>query len=497
MCTSIAIGKKATTDAVTLIARNEDCANNGWNKYMVYRKNPEYYPVNNNNVINKNQWILGNGLSVDIPKKHYSYSATPDSIAYKEVNNITKSKYYFEERGINECNVAISATNSLSAKASEPKKNSDGTINTRYDNKCKRMQRLEKFCKIGIEESIIPTLILPQINSAKEGVKLLGKYVETKRASEGNGILFSDVDEVWYMEIGSKSHWIAVKIPADSYIVVANGMRIHGVDLNSKNVLHSKGLFEFVLRNNFLKRPNKQCFNFAQAFGILGNPYNDDRIWLAQSILTSSKKQQAPKIQDEQKVKGVQTKEQYPLFLQPDKKVKVKDVMSILRSNYDGTVLECTGKRPIGVFYTGESHIITFDKKMPKLLRGMIWQTISTPLGAPYMPIYNVVDQIPSFYSIGNNQYDSQSAFWAFRGLFALGEYNKNCEQNVQKYWYEYEDQFIIEQNRINNTIKSIFNSENIAIDLVQNFSTSVLYETVANAMKKKDSLMTEIINNQ
>jgi len=494
MCTSVAAGKKATKSSNTLIARNEDCERNNWNKYMVYRKNPEYYPIKNNIVIQKNKWVLGNGLEVDIPKKHYSYSAMPDAIAYEEATHSIKSRYFFEERGINECNVAISATNSLSARASQEEKNSDGTINNRYDKNCKKMQELDPFVKIGIEESIITTLILPQMESAKNGVELLGKYVETKGASEGNGILFSDKDEVWYMEIGSGHHWIAIRVPDNMYITIANGMRIHNVDLDSSDVLHSKKLFEFVSKNKFLQNPKKNSFNFAQAFGILGDPYNDDRIWLAQRILTPSKKQNPPKIQDRQKVKGAQTKEQYPLFLKPDKKIKLRDVMNLLRANYNNTPLQGKAKRPIGVYRTGESHIITIDSSMPKSVGGIIWQALSTPLGTPYIPLYNAMDEVPANYAIGNDQYNPLSAFWSFRGLFGMAECNKSYEKQIQEYWFDYEDQFLNEISFVNSSINNMFKKDkSIANDFAKRYSVGISYDAVAKANKKRDSLMTKL----
>ena len=44
-------------------------------------------------------------------------------------------------------------------------------------------------------EAIIPTLILPQAKTAKEGVELLGRYVEQYGAGEGNSLYLADVNE--------------------------------------------------------------------------------------------------------------------------------------------------------------------------------------------------------------------------------------------------------------------------------------------------------------
>ncbi len=494
MCTSIAAGREATQDNVTLFARNEDCERNNWNKYMVFRKHPEYHDSKNNITIDGKIWTLGNGLQVPIPQNEFSYSAIPDAIGYQEANYAIGKRYFFEERGINECNVGISATNSMSTRASESPTNSDGTPNKRYDNMCKKMQELNGYVDIGIEEAIITTLILPQAESARHGVELLGHYVETYGASEGNGILFGDIDEVWYMEIGSKQHWIAVKIPDDKYIAVANGLRIHGVNLDDNNVLHSKEIFEFVKDNGFLQNPKNENFNFAEAFGILGDPYNDDRVWLAQKILTPSKVQEPPKIQNRQEVKPPQTTEQYPLFLKADKKIKPQDVMKVLRANYKGTSIADSAERPIGVYRTGESHIVILDKSMPEPLQGIIWQVISTPLGAPYIPIFNNLEEYPVSYAQGNGKFSSASAFWSFRGLFAMGECEEIHQEKIQKFWIGYEDQFLDEHQYICSTIKQMYEvSEQVAIDFAKRYSSGILYEAIGKANKKRDAIMTEI----
>jgi dipeptidase len=47
---------------------------------------------------------------------------------------------------------------------------------------------------------------------------------------------------------------------------------------------------------------------------------------------------------------------------------------------------------------TAESYIITLDPSMPDELQGMIWQAVGTPLGAPYIPRHNVLEEIPPGY---------------------------------------------------------------------------------------------------
>lgn len=460
MCTSVVAGSRATAEGIIILSRNEDYVRNNWNKYMVFRPRPEYRcaprPTDG-------WWTLGNGLKVPVPEKAYSYNAMPDAAGPAEATHAIGNRFFFEERGINEKNVAISATNSL-------------TIN----DKAQKADPLNQGA--GIAESVIPTLLLPQAGSALDAVKLLGHYVETYGASEVNGVLIGDPESAWYFENGSAHHWIAVRIPEDSYLIVANGMRVHGVDLDSPGVLHSRGLYEFVVEHGLLERPDKRSFNFAKAFGVPGDPYNEDRIWLAQSILTPSLQQKT-------------REQQYPLFLKPDHPIQVQDVMKVLRATYEGTPLQGMANRPIGYVRTAESHIITLDRRMPPELRGLIWQAVSTPLGAPYMPLFAVMDDIPQGYRLGDNQYTQYAAYWAFRGLFALSEVNdKRYLPRIVSMWHAYEEQSLLELRHIRRMLQEMYDKEPCgAIGYARRYSTGIAYETVGVANNARNKLMTEI----
>lgn len=461
-CTTVMVGQQATKEGILLLSRNEDSGQNNWNKYLTYRKKPEYilYKDNSNSSIVQNGlWTLGNGMKVSVPSNAFSYSAMPDAISSTEASFGDGRHFLFEERGINEKGVALSATNSTSSN--------------------EKALHADAFVPNAISESIIPTLLLPQMTSAKHGVKLLGEYVETMGASEGNGILFGDNKELWYFEVGSGHHWMAVKVPSDKYLVVSNSLRIHSMNLNSKNVLHSKGLYSFVKDNKLLLNPDKKEFNFAKAFGVLGESYNTDRIWLAQHLLTPSKKQAI-------------RQSQYPLFLRPDKKVSVQKVMSVLRATYKGTPLEGIATRPIGVDRTAESHIITIDPKMPKVLQGLIWQSVSAPMFTLYMPLFDSLKRVPKSYFKGNNTYDPNSAYWSLRSLSSFAKLKKDF--STQAFWKPYENKYLKEVKALKQSIKKdIFSNPQTAIELSQQFSSSILYESQSLANEMRDTIITEV----
>mgnify|MGYP000202110304 CR=1 FL=1 len=85
---------------------------------------------------------LGNGLEVPMPKAFFAYSAIRD---WDATSSDPAGKYY-EERGINEFNVAISATTSAE-------------VND-------KAQKADPLIEKGVIEAIIPTLILPQASTS-------------------------------------------------------------------------------------------------------------------------------------------------------------------------------------------------------------------------------------------------------------------------------------------------------------------------------------------
>ncbi len=91
-CTSILIGKNATTDGSIIIGRNEDdkpnCA-----KHLAFHEEKDI--PNNHFKSNLNKFEM------DLPTHRYAYSSTP---------NWSDKKGVYEESGINQFGVAMSAT---------------------------------------------------------------------------------------------------------------------------------------------------------------------------------------------------------------------------------------------------------------------------------------------------------------------------------------------------------------------------------------------------
>lgn len=458
MCTSIAVGQEATVDGSLLVARNEDCTRASWNKAMIRRPQPEWLAFPNS--VSQNLWTLGNGMQVPVPATGYAYTGMPDAAAAGEASAAIGQRFLFEERGVNCCDFAISATNSMkpnqAAAAADP------------------------FVAAGLAESILPTLLLSQARSAMHALVLLSGYMETVGASEPNGLFLADPSAIWYVEIGSGHHWVAVRVPAGSYVAVANALRVHGVDLNdTANVRHSAGLLSFVRDHQLLADADPRSFDFAAAFGELGDEYSVDRVWLAQRLLTPSLQQPV-------------RQQQYPLFLAPDQPLGPGDIMRVLRAGYDGTELAGIAKRPIGWSKTAESHVIALDGAMPDGLRALIWQCVGTPLCAPYLPFFAGLEHIPAAYARGDDHYGTDSAYWVYRGLYTLAQTAKQADQ-VSAMWLAHQTELIAQQRTLRCMLAGGHAAPEIPSRIAYDYCSGAIATGLALARATRNGLMTAL----
>lgn len=378
-CTSILIGKKASLTGSVVIGRNED-AKTAWPKHLAF--NP-HKAIPNNHFKSKD-----NKFEMDLPEERFSYSSTPE----------WTDKYgVFEEDGINEYHVAMSATESA------------------YANE--RVLAADPFdTEKGILEEAMVTVVLPYVKTAREGVKYLGDIVEKHGAAEADGILFGDRDEAWYMEIGSGHHWVAMRIPDDSYAVIANQLAIPEIDFNdSKNFLFSKGIQEFIKENKLW--PADRPFNFREIFGTHDDSdlhYNTPRVWIGQKLLTPSVAQE-PESFD------------LPFVQKADKPISIRDAQDVLCNHYQNTPYDLTNPknndnatyRPISVATTQESHLLELNGE--KMVH---WLAMGVGAQSVYVPFYPQGTKVPTMYKYGKETYSSNSAYWVFKLASVLVDRN-------------------------------------------------------------------------
>ncbi|WP_436635716.1 C69 family dipeptidase, partial [Latilactobacillus sakei] len=225
-CTTILVGKKASLDGSTMIARNDDT-------FMPLT--PQRFYMNPAVKGRKGEKIKSwlNGFEATLPEDGYRWPAVPN-VDYK-------NKGYYDESSINEVNVAMSCTEST------------------YGNE--KSLAYDPLVKDGLDEDCMQAMVAPYINSAREGVSYLGNLIKQYGSPAGNSVLFSDHDEVWYMEIVTGHLWLAQRIPDDGYAVAANQVAIQQVDFSdTDNFMWAEGIQEYVEKHHL--NPDKTGWNF-------------------------------------------------------------------------------------------------------------------------------------------------------------------------------------------------------------------------------------------
>ena len=98
--------------------------------------------------------------------------------------------------------------------------------------------------KVGIEETDIPTVILSECATAREGIELLLKIYDEYGCVNGAGLFIADQKEIWYVENTTGTQYIALKLNNDLMFLEPNMPVIGLIDLDDENVIASSRLIE-------------------------------------------------------------------------------------------------------------------------------------------------------------------------------------------------------------------------------------------------------------
>lgn len=371
-----------------------------------------------------------NSLSLTLPGPGLAYFALP---AGPMGDPASARNTTGEAAGWNEAGVAVSATesiyNSPAALAADPPNEESGII-----------------------EDVIPSLLLPQATSARHGAALLGELVSKHGAGEAFGVLIADVEEAWYFESGSGHHWLAQRVPHDSFFISANQGRLQEVDLNDESVtLASPGLLDFAVSAGLWDPAQGRPFNFFEAFmrdGPHDVNYSYPRVCLLQGKWGSFCPGQAACQQSDGHScdggchstdgSGVHARcnnmAAQPVFLHPKpRKLSALDVMAAQRNHWDGSSHDPYSHqnpreawRPIALLRTGMAHVTRLRScagGLPDALSVITYTAMSTPKLSPFIPLYKGLpgDALPAeLTSAKQGVPDGTSLFWKARRLQAL-----------------------------------------------------------------------------
>ena len=401
-CTTILVGKKASHDGSTIIARNDD---GGFEAKKLIVVRPEDQSGEYKTVISH--------LTVALPENPLRYTVAP---------NVNTKNGVWPACGINSANVAMTATETVTSNprvmGADPyvvyKEEKDG----------------ESEVPGGIGEEDLVTLILPYIRSAREGVLRMGELLEQYGTYEPNGMAFADADEIWWLETIGGHHWIARRVEDENVVIMPNQFGLDRFDWDDaygekKENLCSADLREFVEKYH-LDTHREGGFNPRLAFGSRSDSdhiYNTPRAWyMARYFLERSCRW------DGDNADYTPESNDIPWTFVPEHKVTVEDVRYLLGSYYQGTPYNpyderaaFKGKyRTIGVPNSDVCGIMQIRGDMPEAVRGVQWFSMGGSGFTATFPLYTNVDTLPAYFSETKEEVCTDNMYWQSRLIAAL-----------------------------------------------------------------------------
>ena len=462
-CTMILVGKDATADGSVLMSYNNDASGKGASHVVVVpRKSHKPGEV----------YKLSNGADIPQPAETYAYIG----------NAPKRTKELYFQNGVNEHQVAISF----------------GTA-VKVNEKAEEVDPLLKEGP-GVPGLLIPwSLVLERAKTARKGVELVEKLFNKYGLREDGSFAIADPNEIWLFQIGGGHHWAAVRVPDNSYVIYDNTFRMGEVDCTDKaNVRCSPNLIEFSEEKG-LYDPAAGPFNFKKSWGRIytRTPPTDHRIWRVQSLLTSSASlpPDTPYFD-------------FPLFLEPEKKITKEMLMSIMRDHLEGTELDLTDGYKLGNPHlmneytlcrtnTQYSVITQLRGWLPSEIGGVLWLAMATPDTSVYVPWYMGITEVPHVYQVGQGKSDPESAYWAFKRISNLvNTHYGDLIEDVRKTWKAFEEREFKTQESVEKTAVELFQQdESLGRAFLSSYSNAQALKAYNIAEETINDLQTKLVD--
>lgn len=422
-CTSIMIGKKASTDGSVMTSHTCD----SWYRTWMNIEAAQDYP---NDTI----------MTIYEGRMHTEYPTSTDGMKRRGDISQANHTYRFLNTAypcLNEHQLAMGETTF------------SGRDTMRND---KGLFMIEELQRVALQ----------RCKTAREAIKLMGKLIkEYGYADSGECLTIADPEEVWIFEVLGEGPeqiggvWAAQRIPDDEIAVSANISRIGKInEKDTLNYMASENVRTVAKKMGLWD--GKEEFSFWKAYSgenYLKEPKNYSvRELYIMNIL-------APEAGFNSSM------EELPLSVKPSKKVSVEEISRLLASYYEGTDNNLSGKlkvankptgkgnqekshsdsivspfanpwmrpdeiavyeamgdstmhniRTVSVSWCAYSTIIQCRDWLPDAVGGVAWIALDNPGQSPRFPIFSGNTELPELlYVCGQHKKRDDSALWRFR----------------------------------------------------------------------------------
>jgi dipeptidase len=380
--------------------------------------------------------------------------------------------------------------------------------------------------KAVVDYGSLMFLALQRAKTAREAVKVMTDLVaEYGYASSGETFSLADPNEVWIMDMigkgpGNKGAvWVARKVP-DGYISAhANAARIREFPLrDSQNTLYAPDVISFAREKGYFDGKDSE-FSFAAAYDPTSfghRRFCDARVWCMFNRAAPSLKLPADW------VKGEENAEPVPLWVKPDRKLTVADVMGFMRDHFEGTEFDMTkdigagpydlpyrwrpltwkagddeflNERAVSTQQTGFSFVAQARSWLPDPIGGVFWFGVDDTYSTVYFPVYCGVTDVPKSCAVGTGSFHDftwDSAWWVFNYVanFAYLRYS-DMIKDIRVAQGELEDKFLADQSEIDSAALALYRqSPRLAKDYLTDYTVNTGAEVVKRWRKLGEFLL-------
>jgi dipeptidase len=365
-------------------------------------------------------------------------------------------------------------------------------------------------------------IALQRARTAREAIRIMTDLVKKHGyASTGESFSISDPNEVWIMELIGKGPgitgavWVARLIP-DGYISGhANHARITTFPFQKENnfndpnqsTYHSPDVISFAREMGYFDGKDKD-FSFSDTYAPLdfgGARFCEARVFSGFNKVNSQMGQYLDYAM------GKDLTNRMPLWVKPDKKLSVHDVMQLMRDYYQNTPMDMTqdigagpyknivrwrpmtwevdgvtylNERAISTQQTGFSFVTQSRNWLPDPIGGIIWFGVDDTYSTVYTPMYCGMTHVPETFAVGNGsimEFSDNAGFWVFNQVsnFAYTRYSDMIPE-IQEVQQKLEFGYIEEVKGIDKAAAEMYKTNpKQAVEFITNYSVNQGNNTV------------------
>lgn len=365
-------------------------------------------------------------------------------------------------------------------------------------------------------------ITLQRAKTAREAISIFGELTEKYGyASEGESFSISDPNEAWILEMIGKGEgqlgavWVAMRIPDGFVCGHANQARITQFPLKDpENCVYAKDVITFARDKGWFDGKDSE-FSFSDTYAPVsfsGARACEARVWaMFNRVNSGMEKYQDYAMGNLTKGKWGYTTNRMPLWIKPDKKLGVHDVMNLMRDHYEGTKMDMTNDIGAGPFQcpyrwrpmtlkvdsvayiqeratstqqTGFVFVAQSRNWLPAPVGGIFWFGVDDTYTTVFSPMYCGIAKVPDAFKVGNGDllhFSPTSAFWTFSMVsnWAYTKYNYMIK-DIQPLQQEMETTYVSETASVDKAASELYKKDPSAgLQYITNYSVKTGQATV------------------